>query len=130
MGRRGGFTLLEVVIGLAIAGLALVALFEAGSGGLFAAETTARAKEAVERAQSRLAALDADGVLPIGVTGGDDGGGFSWRASISPIDVAADAGAGQPTLYAVEVVVSWREHRRLRSVSLASRRISIAGPLP
>ena len=40
--RSGGFTLLEVVVGLAIAAVALVGLFRAGSGGLVAVDTAAR----------------------------------------------------------------------------------------
>ena len=56
----GGFTLLEVVVALAIAALALVGLFQAGSGGLFAVDTAARAEEAVQRAQSHLAAVGRD----------------------------------------------------------------------
>jgi prepilin-type N-terminal cleavage/methylation domain-containing protein len=42
-----GFTLLEVVVALAIAAMALVGLFRAGSGGMFAVDTAARAQEAV-----------------------------------------------------------------------------------
>src|SRR5712691_5454805 len=52
-----GFTLLEVVVALAIAALSLVTLFQTGSGGLFAADTAARIDEAIERAQSHLAAF-------------------------------------------------------------------------
>jgi len=55
--QSGGFTLLEVVVALAIAAVALVGLFQAGSGGLFAVDTAARAQEAIQRAQSHLAAL-------------------------------------------------------------------------
>src|SRR6266446_5415666 len=58
--QGSGFTLLEVVVALAIAGLALVGLFRAGSGGLLAVDTAARAEEAVQRAQSHLAAVGRD----------------------------------------------------------------------
>ena len=58
-----GFTLLEVVVALAIAALALVGLFQAGSGGLFAVDTAARAEEAIQRAQSHLAAVGRDAAL-------------------------------------------------------------------
>jgi len=61
--KSGGFTLLEVVVALAIAAVALVGLFRAGSGGLFAVDTAARAQEAVQRAQSHLAAVGRDAAL-------------------------------------------------------------------
>ncbi|MGA8379996.1 MAG: prepilin-type N-terminal cleavage/methylation domain-containing protein, partial [Stellaceae bacterium] len=55
-----GFTLLEVIVALAIASFALIGLFQAGSGGLFAVDTAARAEEALQRAQSHLAAVGRD----------------------------------------------------------------------
>src|ERR1700751_5735278 len=79
---KNGFTLLEVVVALAIAGLALVGLFRAGSGGLFAVDTAARAEEAVQRAQSHLAAIGRDAALVEGELTGDDGGGYRWSLSV------------------------------------------------
>ncbi|HZK89084.1 MAG TPA: prepilin-type N-terminal cleavage/methylation domain-containing protein [Stellaceae bacterium] len=125
--RAAGFTLLEVVIGLAIASLALIALFEAGSEGLFAVETTGRVKEAVQRAQSHLAAIDAGGAFATGETAGNDGGGFRWRIRTRPIALQQGGEAEDaPSLFAVEIVISWRERGRTRSVALASRRLATA----
>ena len=61
-----GFTLLEVIVAFAIASLALVGLFQAGSGGVFAVDTAARAEEALQRAQSHLAAVGRDAALVAG----------------------------------------------------------------
>src|ERR1700755_940187 len=83
--RDHGFTLLEVVVALAIAGLALVGLFRAGSDGLFAVDTAARVEEAVQRAQSHLAAVGRDAALVEGEFTGDDGGGFRWTLRVSPL---------------------------------------------
>src|SRR5271163_1531640 len=80
-----GFTLLEVVVALVIASLALIGLFQAGSGGLFAVDTAARAEEAVQRAQSHLAAVGRDASLLEGETTGDDGGGYRWTLRVSPL---------------------------------------------
>src|SRR5881275_2314551 len=106
-GQAFGFTLLEVVVAVAIASLALVGLFRAGSGGLFAADTAARVDEAIERAQSHLAAFGRSGAVRPGELAGDDGGGFSWRVRVVPI--------------------SWRNGGRTRSVVLVTRRLSAAG---
>src|SRR5437763_16929437 len=81
-GQAFGFTLLEVVVALAIASLALVGLFRAGSGGLFAADTAARIDEAVERAQSHLAALGRAGAVAPGAVAGGGGGGSSRRVGV------------------------------------------------
>src|ERR1700739_623987 len=91
--RENGFTLLEVVVALAIAALALVGLFRAGSGALFAVDTAARAEEAVQRAQSHLAAVGRDAALVEGEFTGDDGGGYRWALRVSPA-TPRDAGGG------------------------------------
>ena len=130
-GQARGFTLLEVVVALAIASLALVGLFRAGSGGLFAADTAARVDEAVERAQSHLAAFGRTSAVAPGELAGDDGGGFSWRVRVQPIAVAPVMVPGQPAaargLYSVQVSVSWRGAGRTRSVVLETRRLGPAG---
>lgn len=140
-----GFTLLEVIVALAIAALALVGLFQTGSAGLFAASTAARMDEAVERAQSHLAAFAQSGVLAAGVLTGEDGDGYRWKLRAKPIAqraavrqpaVAGAVGVNSGTaseslaplaLYEVEVTISWRSGRQERSVVLETRRL---GPVP
>lgn len=129
--RSRGFTLLEVVVALAIAGLALVGLFQAGSAGLFSVDTAARAEEAVERAQSHLAAVGRDAALVAGDSTGDDGGGYRWRLRVHPvtarqIPAAAGLAAQTTTLFSVEVAVSWRTRGRERSVVLRTLRLGSA----
>jgi general secretion pathway protein L len=113
--------LLEVVVALSIAALALVTLFQTGSGGLFAADTAARIDEAIERAQSHLAAFGRSGAVAPGQSTGDDGGGYRWQMRATPI---ARQPAAEPidtgkalnerqqagprlVLYEVEVTISW-----------------------
>ncbi|HJU16489.1 MAG TPA: prepilin-type N-terminal cleavage/methylation domain-containing protein [Stellaceae bacterium] len=128
---ESGFTLLEVLVALAIAGLALAGLFAAGGTGLFAADTAARAEEALERAQSHLAALGRDGALHAGDSAGEDGGGYRWQLHVHPVAsrrVAPANGvfgsAGTTTLYEVEVVISWRAGGHTRRVALRSLRLA------
>ena len=131
-GRRAaaeaGFTLLEVVVAVAIAGLALVGLFQAGSGGLFAVDTAARAEEALQRAQSHLAAVGRDAALVEGESSGDDGGGYHWRLQVQPAaqrqGVAADGVIPQnATLYSVLVSISWQSRGHERAVTLQTLRL-------
>lgn len=127
-----GFTLLEVVVALAIAGLALVGLFRAGSGGLLSVDTAARAEEAVQRAQSHLAAVGRDAALVQGEFTGDDGGGYRWTLRVRPLSErqapARDGiSAATTTLFDVEVAISWPAHERERSVVLRTLRLGAAG---
>ncbi len=123
-----GFTLLEVVVAVAIAGLALVGLFDAGSGGVFAVDTAAHAEEALQRAQSHLAAIGRDAALVQGDTSGDDGGGYRWQLQIRPVSerrgVAADGITPQnTTLFSVEVAISWQARGHQRAVILRTLRL-------
>src|SRR5215467_2634457 len=110
-GCDSGFTLLEVVVALAIAGLALVGLFRAGSAGLFAVDAATRAEEAIQRAQSHLAAIGRNAALTAGEFTDDDGGGYRWRLRVTPVSSRQSLGPdGAPvasTLFGLEVTISW-----------------------
>lgn len=136
LGRREarGFTLLEVLVALAIAALALVALFSAGSSGLFATDAATRAEEALERAQSHLAAVGRDAALLPADASGDDGGGYRWHLTVRPLESrrlspgnGVFGAATTATLYEVAVAVSWRGGGRERRVVLRTLRLSGTG---
>jgi hypothetical protein len=126
--------LLEVVVALAIAALALIGLFRAGSDGIFATDTAAQMEEAIERAQSHLAAFGRVGLIAPGELAGDDGGGYHWRlratsiavqpAAAQPVRVGPQQRGGEPlALYNIEVTISWRGGRRNQSVTLQTQRL-------
>jgi len=126
--RTDGFTLLEVLVALVIAGLALVVLFRAGGEGLFAVDTASRAEAAVERAQSHLAAVGREASLLPGDVEGDDGGGYHWHLRSTPVasrqaQESNNVPAVTTTLFDVEVEVSWAGRGHDRRVVLKTRRI-------
>lgn len=116
-GGEAGFTLLEALIAFAIAALALAALLGGALTGLRATEAASRTEEALARARSRLAALEAAPLAPADGRG-DDGGGFAWRLRVSP-----EAVSGGLTLYAVSVAVAWRDGSTPREVRLETQRL-------
>jgi general secretion pathway protein I len=122
-----GFTLLEVVVALAIAGLALVGLFRAGSGGVLAVDAAGRVDEAIQRAQSQLAEFGRIGAITPGDSEGDDGDGYRWRVRVRPLaawQVGSGAASARITLFDVEIAISWQAGGGRRSVVLCSLRVA------
>ena len=122
---QSGFTLIEVVVALAIAAMGLSLLMAAASTGLGNAHLADQTIEATRRAQSRLAEVGATSPLDPGLRSGDDGGGFSWRSRISSPVLQGSLPAGDSKaigLYTVEVTISWRTGNSIKSVSLQSKR--------
>ena len=137
MSREAGFSLLEVLVAFVIAALALGALTQGAAGGLQSARLSGHYEEAVSRARSRLAAL---GPAPAsGEASGDDGGGFLWRTTVTPIATSTapapqpgtDAGkAWRIALLGVAVRVTWRLDGGERAVLLTTERLRLLPPDP
>jgi general secretion pathway protein I len=135
--RDTGFTLLEALVAFAIAALALAALLQGSLAGLRASQVAGRYEEALARARSRLAALEAV-PLAAGDQRGEDGGGYRWRVRIVPLATSgavrqpvATAPSAPLTLYAVSVTVGWQEGEQAREVRLDTQRLgpaAAAGP--
>ncbi len=131
MRREGGFTLLEVLVALVIAGLAVAALVQGSLTGLQSARLAGHYDEALVRARSRLAALGQSGTLAAGTQEGDDGGGFHWRTEVAEtasVPAAPGRPVPLPALYAVAVTVTWAMDGGERRVSLQSERVGSALP--
>jgi general secretion pathway protein I len=136
--RAAGFTLLEVLVALVIAALALGMLFSGAVTGLRSADLSRDYTEAVSRARSHIAAAGIGAPLVAGTQEGDDGNGFRWRLRVRPlstITLTQQAGAlgnaGAPrrvALYAVSVVISWTKDGGRRQVELDTQRIGAAPP--
>lgn len=121
--------MIEVIVALAIAGLGLALMIAATGTGLGNARAADRYIAATRRAQSHLAALGIAATLRPGEQSGDDGGGYSWRTTISEPALhtsGAQSAANVLGLYNVGVTISWRDGLFTRSVSLSSQRLSQA----
>ena len=130
--RSRGFTLLEVLVGLTIAALALGALSAAGLTGLGISHTTERYEQATALARSRLAMAIHTDPLVAGDWQGNDVG-YSWHVHIAPlesttirpINTLTQRGSSMfpLTLYAVSVAITWPGSTAYREVRLETQRI-------
>jgi general secretion pathway protein I len=135
---QSGFTLLEVLVALVIATLALGALFSGAVTGLRSVNLSGHYMQAVSRATSHLATVGIGSPLVASKQEGDDGGGFRWQLSVRPLATASlpdQAGAlgrhgkaPRVTLYAISVIIAWRMDGGLRQVELETQKIGPAPP--
>ena len=125
-----GFTLIEVLVALAIAALGLVAIFEAGGAGLRGVDLAGHYVAATREAEARLAQVGIE--IPLGEreVGGTDGG-LRWLIRMKPELTRAgqDGRRAGVALYAVETVVTW-PGAGARAVRLSTFRLGASAPRP
>jgi general secretion pathway protein I len=125
-----GFTLIEVLVALAVVGLALGAVAGVFGNGLTAHETASDAEAALAVGEEQLALAAAS--LHPGASNGNYAGRFAWRATVAayadPADQSPDAPTTLPQLYRVAVSVAWQDGRHSRALSLSTLRLGPAAP--
>ncbi len=123
--RRGGFTLLEVLIAFTILAVALVALLRAFSSGLRGLDAAEGAAAALQHARSKIEEVGTVIPLEAGEHGGEFEDGTRWSIVIRPHEAGEGAAAETVALvpYEIEVTVSRERGGKvtLRSLRLAPR---------
>ena len=126
--RRGGFTLLEMLVATLIMGIAVVGLLSNISTSLNHASRLADYDRAALVARRKMNELLLDSQLPKGIlvsgqfdpaTTGVTGG---WRARLTSFEEPPDAGPGTPILERIELEIWWGRDSRLRRFSLEAFR--------
>ena len=125
-GRPGGFTLIEVLVALAILALTFTFAYRAMSGGLGRLGEDSRSERAVLLAQSQLARVGREIALADGDIAGRAAGDYSWQIRIAPYGPAEGGLAGHRVL----VLVGWHDRGQARQVRLETVRLGPAGGEP
>jgi general secretion pathway protein I len=132
-----GFTLLEVMIALAILALGIVTVLELFSGSLHIGVKASRLTQAAVYAQNIMDRAFAQTRLEDGDDSGEFPGGYTWRARIQEIRPDDDSSRLQPNrpnqtdlfhLKEIEVRISWSENGGDQSFVLRSLRTQTEQP--
>jgi general secretion pathway protein I len=122
--RQAGFTLIEVLAALAIAGLALGAAATIVRDGLFAHAVAGDVDTALALAREKIAAAGVTAPLHDGADQGVFADRFAWRLVVSRYDDAATPASAAQRLYRIAATITWRDGGRGREVALATLRLA------
>jgi general secretion pathway protein I len=135
---RRGFTLLEVMVALAILGIGIVSVLELFAGSARLGVKASRYTLAAIYAQNVMNHLFAQPSLNDGEEGGELPGGYAWRARVQEIHPDDDHARLQPNrqnqtdqfhLKEIEVSVRWVEGRGEQNLVVRSLRMLTEQPL-
>lgn len=122
--RQAGFTLVEVIVAIAILSVALSGLLAAIGNALRQTAQSDRMAEAGSLAQSLLARLGPE--VPLGERHdvGQSANGFRWRLNCQGFGDANDRQQWPMSAYEVSIEVSWNDGFRERSFTLTTLRLA------
>jgi len=125
-----GFTLIEVLVALAILAIAFGFAFRALSGGFDRLDRDQKSADALLLAQSTLARVGHDIALQDSAVAGRTKDDFSWRIETGPYGDRKGVPPGRLIGHRVEVTIAWSERHQRREVRLTSLVLGLKGEGP
>ena len=126
-GENRGFTLLEVLVAMAILGIGLVIIIELFSGGLRLGRTSEDYTRAVGYARMKLEEISLAQSLEEGIEEGEFDREYRWQVEVKKVDLLPPGRetSYQPpvALYWVRIDVLWKSGTRERTTALESYRL-------
>ena len=117
-----GFTLIEIVVALAILGIGLTVIIELFSGGLRLGRTSEEYTRAMGYARMKMEEITSKRNIQEGTDEGDFDNTFHWQMDVQKIDllpIPKDTDLKPPVdLFFVKVNVLWKSGSKERSASL------------
>ena len=125
--KSQGFTLLEVLVAMAILGIGLIVIIELFSGGLRLGRTSEEYTRAVGYARMKLEEVSLAKSLEEGIEEGEFDREYRWQVEVKKVDLIPPGRetSYQPpvALYRVRIEVLWKSGIRERTTALESYRV-------
>jgi general secretion pathway protein I len=126
-GENRGFSLLEVVVAMAILGIGLIIIIELFSGGLRLGRTSEEYTKAVGYARMKLEEISLAKSLEEGIQEGEFDPEYRWQMEVKKVDLLPPGRetSYQPpvALYWVRIEVLWKSGTRERTTAVESYRL-------
>jgi general secretion pathway protein I len=121
-----GFTLIEIIVALAILGIALTVIIELFSGGLRLGRFSKEYTNAVNYARMKMEEIESQENIEEGIVEGEFDPIFHWRVGMKKVDIlpAEKSADFKPPveLFQIRVDVLWKSGSHERSASIESYR--------
>ena len=121
-----GFTLIEIIVALAILGIALTVIIELFSGGLRLGRFSKEYTNAVNYARMKMEEIESQENIEEGTLEGEFDPIFHWRVGMKKVDIlpAEKSADFKPPveLFQIKVDVMWKSGSQERSASIESYR--------
>jgi len=114
-----GFSLLEMVVAVAILGMSLGALYQAAGGATRIVARDEKMAYGVELARSLMAVYQVVPRIGLSETGETEGG-FAWQVIAEPVEFPEETPLAGGLLQHINVIVTWRDGGRDHEVALES----------
>jgi general secretion pathway protein I len=108
--KEKGFTLLEVIVAIAIMGISIVLIMQLFSGGLRSGKISSDYTLAVFHTREKMEEML---INPAAVTG-DFGDGYKWQTEVTPYSLTGEDSG----LLKITVKVSWATFRKDRAIEI------------
>jgi general secretion pathway protein I len=122
-GDDAGFTLVEVLVALAMLSVGLALVMSLFSTGLSRTGMAERVAGAVVLAQSLMAQVGNSIPLRTETRDGTEANGYRWRLAMQPYRSAPGGDARPVELYQVSVEIGWLEGQDSRAYALSTLRL-------
>ncbi|WP_315783892.1 MULTISPECIES: type II secretion system protein [unclassified Bradyrhizobium] len=120
---EAGFTLVEVIVALAMLSVGLALVMSLFSTGLSRTGMAERVAGAVALAQSLMAQVGNSIPLRTETRDGAEANGYRWRLAMQPYRPTPNSDARPVELYQVSVEIGWLEGQDPRSYALSTLRL-------